>query len=717
MTATVRARRGQPWARATARRPATRASLTIRAVLARTEAPSGQVRDPGEQPRRQGRPADARRLGLARWPRSIASRASAAGSASAAGTGTQTSTPAPSPSPRCAPPGPPRRPTSGTRPRRPDPEPSGRRSRAARPGRPRRPARRASRGTRASPGRRGSPWGRRRRRRPASGRAPRGRRDVELGGRRLSARGGRGARDGRRRSRRSRRPGSRPRGRRSSWPRPSWPPSRRRSAPPARLGRAALRTPRPAPWRAPRGRRRRGPTRIRPSRIATVAGTAPALADGGLRRPRHLEVLGVRQAVADQRRLEGDDGAARGERGGDLRGDVESGAQRGEAGIVGHGGSVARCGPRPSRRRLPCRCDCPSRRPDRPPAALSAARSWSRSSTCRPTGRRGRRPSLRPRRDVPLAPRPGLVRIGPATSRAGPRHGPPARPAPRLQPHPDRGRRPRHVPPHLARRPARRVRAQRSPDDPERPTAVIGAGARRRRAVGPVRRREHGVVGEVAWSPDGRRLAFTAWPPRSDAPRFTRRATEAQGPTSRAPRRRITRADWRWDGVGHRDRWSHLFVVDATGARCRARSPPATGASRTSPGPPTVDRSPSPPTRVRAPTSGSRPSIWAVDVDGGAGAAPSRASVLAAGLRGSPGLLARRPLARGDRRRSTPDPLDDDQPDDPGRPGRRVGRARGARPGPRPAGRQLDRHRPERLDGVGRPGPFWRGAGRDRRRS
>jgi dipeptidyl aminopeptidase/acylaminoacyl peptidase len=27
--------------------------------------------------------------------------------------------------------------------------------------------------------------------------------------------------------------------------------------------------------------------------------------------------------------------------------------------------------------------------------------------------------------------------------------------------------------------------------------------------------------------------------------------------------RRITRTDWRWDGAGHQDRWSHLFVVDA----------------------------------------------------------------------------------------------------------------------------------------------------------
>ena len=37
-------------------------------------------------------------------------------------------------------------------------------------------------------------------------------------------------------------------------------------------------------------------------------------------------------------------------------------------------------------------------------------------------------------------------------------------------------------------------------------------------------------------------------------------ATTSEEPPPLA--RRITRTDWRWDGEGHQDRWSHLFVVD-----------------------------------------------------------------------------------------------------------------------------------------------------------
>ncbi|MEA2608464.1 MAG: hypothetical protein QOJ75_707 [Chloroflexota bacterium] len=90
--------------------------------------------------------------------------------------------------------------------------------------------------------------------------------------------------------------------------------------------------------------------------------------------------------------------------------------------------------------------------------------------------------------------------------------------------------------------------------------------------------RGHGSVGEISWSPDGRRLAFTA---QVDPPRFLvgpappvgarpgRRKSAGSGssrPSARA--RHITRADWRWDGSGHLDRWSHLFVQEArVGAR------------------------------------------------------------------------------------------------------------------------------------------------------
>jgi dipeptidyl aminopeptidase/acylaminoacyl peptidase len=113
------------------------------------------------------------------------------------------------------------------------------------------------------------------------------------------------------------------------------------------------------------------------------------------------------------------------------------------------------------------------------------------------------------------------------------------------------------------------------PDDEEAPATLALARLRGGR-VRSIRSAGHGSVSEVAWSPDGGRLAYVAQvdPPRflvGDVPPIGRRRRRAPDAATDAPlARRITRTDWRLDGTGHLDRWSHLFVVDMqAGARPR----------------------------------------------------------------------------------------------------------------------------------------------------
>ena len=138
----------------------------------------------------------------------------------------------------------------------------------------------------------------------------------------------------------------------------------------------------------------------------------------------------------------------------------------------------------------------------------------------------------------------------------------------------------------------------------------LTAGGKASGAAWAIRPPKDRSIGEVAWSPDGARLAVTI---EVDPPRFLvgPEPTGDDAPTAR----RITRIDWQWDEAGTIDRWSHLHVVDARrGAKPRQITSGDWGVSRLawSPDNRTVafvtDQRPNADVRLKE-------SIWAVDVD------------------------------------------------------------------------------------------------------
>ena len=119
----------------------------------------------------------------------------------------------------------------------------------------------------------------------------------------------------------------------------------------------------------------------------------------------------------------------------------------------------------------------------------------------------------------------------------------------------------------------RRVAFLRSfPDDPDRPTAAM-VQALEGGEPWVLWAPEHGVSDlpgagprhcRVGLVPDGRRMAYVAAAPET---RFIV-GKETKGRVVTA--RRITRTDWRWDEVGHRDRWDAIWWGPCARVRSRA---------------------------------------------------------------------------------------------------------------------------------------------------
>jgi dipeptidyl aminopeptidase/acylaminoacyl peptidase len=163
----------------------------------------------------------------------------------------------------------------------------------------------------------------------------------------------------------------------------------------------------------------------------------------------------------------------------------------------------------------------------------------------------------------------------------------------------------------------RRVAFVRSfPDEPDRRPSILVmdlAGGEPWAVVPAV-----GGASSLAWSPDGRRLAYVA---DSDPARFiVGKETTGKSPTARV----IRRIDWRWNEVGHVDRWGHVWTVAAReGATPRRLTRGDWGAKDPAWSPDggwiafTADRGPEADLRPRT-------SIWRVRASGGTSATGGR---------------------------------------------------------------------------------------------
>ncbi|MEA2612651.1 MAG: hypothetical protein QOI52_610, partial [Chloroflexota bacterium] len=178
----------------------------------------------------------------------------------------------------------------------------------------------------------------------------------------------------------------------------------------------------------------------------------------------------------------------------------------------------------------------------------------------------------------------------------------------------------------------------------------------------------------------------------------------AETPAPRA--RRIARTDWRWDGEGHRDRWSHLFILDRLGGKPRQVTRGDWGVSDIAWHPDgrtiafTADRGPEPDLHPRS-------TIWALDVDAGNGAGGKPREVMA------PGGWANHPAWSPDGRWLAAIGILESEPLDDVSPGILVGPADGKRP-PHELDPELDRAIGNWTDSdlngwmvSGRHGPAW----------